>query len=61
MKKFNVDAARMEMSILADALDRAERANDYESNHYDDNKARYNELKQQIERYNKRKGKWWNS
>ena len=57
MKKFNVDAARMEMSILADALDRAERANDYESNHYDDNKARYNELKQQIERYNKRKGK----
>lgn len=57
MKKFNADAARMEMSILADALDRAERANDYESNHYDDNKARYNELKQQIERYNKRRGK----
>ena len=57
MKKFNADVARMEMSILADALDRAERAHDYESNHYDDNKARYNELKQQIERYNKRKGK----
>ena len=57
MKKFSVDAARMEMFILADALDRAERAHDYESNHYDDNKARYNKLKQQIERYNKRKGK----
>lgn len=57
MKKFNADAARMEMSILANALDRAERANDYENNHYDDNKARYNELKQQIERYNKRRGK----
>lgn len=48
MKKFDADAARMEMSILADALDRAERANDYESNHYDDNKARYEELKRLL-------------
>lgn len=57
MKRFNVDAARMEISILAYALDRAERANDYESNHYDDNLMRYNKLKQQIQRYNKRRGK----
>ena len=57
MKKFDADAARMEMSILAYALDRAERANDYESNHYDDNLMRYNKLKQQIQRYNKRRGK----
>jgi hypothetical protein len=57
MKRFDFNAAYMEMSILADALDRAERAHDYESGHYDDNLMRYNKLKQQIERYNKRRDK----
>lgn len=54
MKNFDANNARMEMSILADSLKRAERARDYESDHYDDNKARYNELKRQLEKHHER-------
>lgn len=54
MRKFDAGVARAEMRILADAIKRAERANDYENNHYDDNVARYHELKRQLERRNKR-------
>ena len=42
------------MRILADMLKRAERAGNYENGHYDDNKARYDELKRQLEKHNKR-------
>lgn len=54
MRKFDAGVARAEMRILADMLKRAERVSDYENGHYDDNKARYNELKQQLEKHNKR-------
>lgn len=54
MKKFDAGAAYAEMLILAEALDRAERARDYESNHYDDNKARYEELKQKLSKMERR-------
>lgn len=54
MKKFDAGAAYAEMLILAEALDRAERARDYESNHYDDNKARYEELKQKLSKMGKK-------
>lgn len=53
MRKFHAGEARAEMRILADMLKRAERASDYESGHYDDNKARYDELKRQLEKHNK--------
>lgn len=51
MKKFDAGVARAEMRILADMLKRAERASDYENGHYDDNKARYDELKRQLEKH----------
>ena len=54
MKKFDAGVARAEMRILADMLKRAERAGDYEGNHYDDNRARYDELAQQLKKHNKR-------
>lgn len=55
MKKFDAGAARAEMRILADMLKRAERAGDYESGHYDDNKDRYEQLKRQLERQAKKR------
>ena len=55
MKKFDADAARAEMMILAGMLKRAEREHDYESNHYDDNKDRYEQLKRQLERQAKKR------
>ena len=48
MRKFDAGVARAEMRIIADMLKRAERASDYENGHYDDNKARYDELKRQL-------------
>lgn len=54
MRKFDAGVARAEMRIIADMLKRAERASDYESGHYDDNRARYDELKRQLEKHNKR-------
>lgn len=54
MKKFDAGVARAEMRILADMLKRAERVGDYESNHYDDNRARYDELARQLKKHNKR-------
>lgn len=54
MRKFDAGVARAEMRILADMLKRTERASDYESEHYDDNKTRYDKLKRQLEKHNKR-------
>lgn len=54
MRKFDAGVVRAEMRILADMLKRAERANDYENNHYDDNKVRYDELARQLKKHNKR-------
>jgi len=54
VKRFDAGVIRAEMRILADMLKRAERAGNYENGHYDDNRARYDELKRQLEKHNKR-------